>query len=129
MAFVFLGNTGVKEFKHICSEDGEFTSWFIKLDDHCEDHQKYVPPCCQKEEKKDDCCNDEVKVYQFSFEFFEDDQLEITSTSVFYLQRDFQLVKEERYVSELQDDWIHLRPPPIIRPGRELLNFIQVYRI
>ncbi|TNF49832.1 MAG: hypothetical protein EP305_01775 [Bacteroidetes bacterium] len=129
MAFVFLGTSGITEFKHTCEEDGVFTSWLIKVEDHCDDHVEDLPPCCQKEEKKDDCCNDEEKVYQLAFDFFNDYHQQIVIQPVYGLTTSFIQFDIEPGVLSKHYSASTLRPPPKWSSGREILNFIQIYRI
>ena len=126
--FILVGSSGLKVFTHSCEEDGIFTSYFIQLEDHCEDEKEDLPSCCQTEtQKEDDCCNDEVEVYKVKFDYFQDVQLDVP---FFALQPEAIKIK---YVAELQSVTATkrplLRPPPNSKSGRQLLILHQVFRI
>jgi hypothetical protein len=131
--FTFVGNIGMSVFTHSCEEDGVFRSYFVKLDDHCDDHiEEKVPPCCKKEGagssvKKDDCCSDNVAVYQVNFSYFSEysQQIHLIASS------DFNAV-EFQFIESLPIHSIELpktiNPPPVLS-GRDILIKHQVFRI
>lgn len=134
IAFTFLGNVGLRVFTHSCEEDGIFRSYFVELQDHCEDKDPEVlPPCCQKEKAvtcgeqiKDDCCSDEIDVYKISLDFFSEysistPDLALTET---FVANWFQ----PEFVSTDYDPEHYIHPPPI-RTGRQILIKNQVFRI
>lgn len=127
VVFIFMGTTGLRVFKHACEEDGVFTSYFIQLDDHCTDHQEELPACCEKEKDKDDCCSDEVDIYTVDFDYFQDSDIQVPG---------FLFPAEITPFFELYptiNDPIRsaflLRPPPFTRSGRDILAYIQIFRI
>lgn len=131
--FTFVGNIGMSVFTHSCEEDGVFRSYFVKLDDHCKDHEEEkVPPCCKKEGasssiKKDDCCSDNVAVYQVNFSYFSDYSQQI------HLIASAELTTVEfQFIEALPIRSIELpktiNPPPFLS-GRDLLIKHQVFRI
>lgn len=124
--FIFLGNAGLRVFKHACEKDGVFTSYIIQVDDHCGEHEVELPVCCQKEEKKD-CCSDEVDIYPVDFEFFQDQDV---SFNLFYLPNEQpSVVWDEVFASASNIERFVLRPPPDGKNGRDILIFNQVFRI
>ena len=56
LLLLFVGNVGVNVFKHVCQENGVWTSYFVKTaDDHCGDKheaKKAVKSCCSSEKKE-----------------------------------------------------------------------------
>ena len=126
--FILVGSSGLKVFTHSCEEDGIFTSYFIQLEDHCEDEKEDLPSCCQTEtQKEDDCCNDEVEIYKVKFDYFQDVQLD---APFFALQPE---VFQINYSADLQGviatEQPLFRPPPEGKSGRQLLILHQVFRI
>ncbi len=67
ISLLFVGAIGVPVFTHSCQKEGQFTSYFLPLNDHCEKEEiSDLPPCCKKEQEqkeKSDCCNDETEVF------------------------------------------------------------------
>lgn len=126
--FIFIGNAGLRVFKHACEKDGIFTSYIIPLDDHCGDHERKVPTCCQKEKvDKKDCCSDEVRIYPVNFDFFQDQDLSLPS--FFIPSEEIQFAWNELAFSLPENDHFVLRPPPDGKTGKQLLIFNQVFRI
>ena len=131
--FTFVGNIGMSVFTHSCEEDGVFRSYFVKLDDHCDDHEEEkVPPCCKKEGasssvKKDDCCSDNVAVYQVNFSYFSE-----YSQQIHLIASTDQTVVEFQFIQALPIRAIELpkiiNPPPVLS-GRDILIKHQVFRI
>ena len=131
--FTFIGNIGLRVFTHSCEEDGVFRSYFVQLQDHCEDKQEELPPCCQKEQRScgesitKDCCDDQVDVYRISLDYFSDYEVSITDlaeSNVYPLSPVHEVIRltEPQIVSSKAD------PPP--KPsGREILNLNCIYRI
>jgi hypothetical protein len=131
--FTFVGNIGMRVFTHSCEEDGVVRSFFVKIDDHCDDHEEVkIPPCCQKEgessqAKKDDCCSDDVAVYQVNFSYFSEysQQIHLIASS------DFNVV-EFQFIEALPIPSLELpktiNPPPVLS-GRDILIKHQVFRI
>ena len=122
-----MGNIGVNVFKHICKEDGVLVSYFVNASDsHCEDHDKDLPPCCEKEKKDKDCCNDEVEYFKIKLDFSNsnDDYTGVNSIDSPALSQIFDVeftTLEEYYSSR------YVNPPPI--SGREILLNKQVWII
>lgn len=124
--FIFLGNVGLRVFKHACEQDGVFTSYIIQVDDHCGEHEVELPECCQKEEKKD-CCSDEVAIYPVDFDFFQDYDL---SFDLIFLPNEAHTVVWKEFIASPADkEKLVLRPPPDEKTGREILILNQVFRI
>lgn len=127
--FTFIGNVGMNVFTHSCKEDGIFRSYFVQLQDHCEDHDKeVVPSCCKKKEVKDkDCCNDELDVFKIKLDFFSQYQVSIP---LFFLQGNLNQYTfefgETRLLSFYQNHFVHPPPKP---SGRQILLLNQVFRI
>ncbi len=133
IVFTFVGNIGMSVFTHSCEEDGVFRSYFVKLDDHCEDHEEEkVPPCCKKEGanssiEKDDCCSDDIAVYQVNFSYFSEfsQDFYISAAAVSH-------AVEFQFIEALPIRSIELpktiNPPPVLS-GRDLLIKHQVFRI
>ncbi len=73
ISLLFVGTIGVPVFTHSCQKEGQFTSYFLPLNDHCEKEEiSDLPPCCKKEkEEKDkkDCCNDETEVFKLKVDY------------------------------------------------------------
>ena len=72
LSIVFIGTVGVRVFTHSCKEDGVFKTYFVNVNNHCEDEKAEFPPCCQKEkEKKEkkDCCRDETEVFKLKVDY------------------------------------------------------------
>ncbi len=127
-ALLFLGNIGIPVFTHACEEDGVFTSFFIKQQNHCQEEQSDLPPCCQEEEKKN-CCHDEKTVVQLEEKYVQSQALAVpafaficpANTAVFSFHG-FQ-TKEISVVPTWKD------PPPIRKSGRDILIQHCVFRI
>jgi len=133
VVFTFVGNIGMSVFTHSCEEDGVFRSYFVKLDDHCDDHEEEkVPPCCKKEGartsvKKDDCCSDNVAVYQVNFSYFSEYSQPIHLIANAELTRiEFEFIAALAIRSTELPKTIN--PPPVLS-GRDLLIKHQVFRI
>jgi hypothetical protein len=117
---LFLGNIGIPVFTHACEEDGIFTSFFIKQQNHCQEEQSDLPPCCQKEKKKN-CCNDEKTVVQLNEKYVQSQALSVPTfaficpakTAVFSFHGS--QTKEISVVQTWED------PPPIRKSGRDIL--------
>jgi hypothetical protein len=133
IVFTFVGNIGMSVFTHSCEEDGVFRSYFVKLDDHCDNHvEEKVPPCCKKEGanssvEKDDCCSDDVAVYQVNFSYFSEFSQDFCINAAAVSQ-----AVEFQFVEALPIRSIELpktiNPPPVLS-GRDLLIKHQVFRI
>jgi len=67
---LFVGNIGVPIYTHACKEDGVFHSFFIEVNDHCEEVKNDLPPCCKANQlKEDDCCKDESTIIQLKLDY------------------------------------------------------------
>lgn len=134
--FTFVGNIGFSVFTHSCEEDGVFRSYFVQLQDHCEDKSEEVlPACCQKEQEKgcgdeqinSDCCNDQIDVYKVNMDYFSDykvsipDLIFIDNAPLLAFYSPSEKVKQYN-----PEHYIH--PPPNLS-GREILIRNQVFRI
>ena len=72
VSVVFVGTIGVRVFTHSCEEDGVFKTYFVQVNNHCENEQKELPSCCQKvkaEKEKKDCCHDETEVFKLKLDY------------------------------------------------------------
>jgi hypothetical protein len=72
VSVVFVGTIGVRVFTHSCEEDGVFKTYFVQVNNHCENEQKEQPLCCQKEraeKEKKDCCRDETEVFKLKLDY------------------------------------------------------------
>jgi hypothetical protein len=133
--FTFVGNIGLRVFTHSCEEDGIFRSYFVELQDHCQDKKKEVlPPCCQKEQKqscgvelKDDCCQDEVDVYKINFDYYS--ELKIQLPDHLFLSVDFNFSFDFKLypLASIEDKREYQEPPKA--SGRQLLILNQLFRI
>ncbi len=114
-------------FTHSCKEDGVMKSYIVKLDDHCDDHEKELPPCCVKEqEKKKDCCSDEVTTFQVKFDFFNNYQAQIPTLPIWVQKPQFVFVDVSAIQAHKAINIV--RPPPKLK-GKEILIQNQVFRI
>lgn len=129
IAFIFLGNAGVKVFRHHCEEEGTFTSFVAPIDDHCnKETKKELPSCCQKaNEIKQDCCSDEEKIVKLSFDFHEVYDLTIPYFNM-YSEPTISWAKQEGFKVVEQKNTSLFKPPPKLY-GRSLLIFNQVFLI
>ena len=127
-ALLFLGNIGIPVFTHACEEDGVFTSFFIKQQNHCQEEQSDLPPCCQKEKKKN-CCHDEKTVVQLDEKYVQSQTLSVPTftficpahAAVFSFHAS--QTKDISVVQKWED------PPPIRESGRDILIQHCVFRI
>lgn len=125
--FILLGSTGISVFTHSCETDGDFTSYIIKLDDHCEDHEVELPPCCHKDKEKKDCCSDEEVIYKVDFQFFQDFNVDVP---FFVVPDDVKFdVQDLTPLTAVNKSEAVTRPPPDGKSGREILINNQVFRI
>jgi hypothetical protein len=134
IAFTFLGNVGLRVFTHSCEEDGVYRSYFVELQDHCEDKKKEVlPPCCRKEKAascgekmEDDCCKDQIDVYKINLDFYTEYHVETPDLAVSELPvfNWFSILSD---VAEYDPE--HYIHPPPRRSGKQILIANQVFRI
>jgi hypothetical protein len=127
-ALLFLGNIGIPVFTHACEEDGVFTSFFIKQQNHCQEEQTELPPCCQKEKKKN-CCHDEKTVVQLDEKYVQSQTLSVP-TFTFICPADNALFSF--HASQTEDISVIQKwedPPPIRESGRDILIQHCVFRI
>lgn len=134
IAFTFLGNVGLRVFTHSCEEDGVFRSYFVELQDHCEDkEQEVLPPCCQKEKAnscevkiEDDCCSDQIDVYKINLDYFSEYSVSAPDLA---LAETFSFDWFQPEFNSAAYDPKHFIHPPPLRSGREILIHNQVFRI
>ncbi len=141
-ALLFLGNVGIPIFKHVCSEDGVFTSLFIPQNNHCQEKPvEELPPCCRVEKSEscdltqeiineDDCCHDETTVVQIEtdelqnelFKWHLNTVLTDFSKCIFptFESVNFQLLAQ--YTPPING-------PPKVDSGTARLVFYQVFRV
>jgi len=129
IAFILLGNTGIKVFTHHCEEEGTFTSFLAPIDDHCEEEtNKELPSCCQKAiEIKEDCCSDEEKIVKLSFDFHEVYDLTLPYFKICSVST-ISWAKQEGVKVVEQENISLFKPPPKLY-GRSLLIYNQVFLI
>ncbi len=127
-ALLFLGNIGIPVFTHACDEDGVFTSFFINQQNHCQEEQSDLPPCCQKEKKKN-CCHDEKTVLQLDEKYVLTQTLSIPVFNFSFTAN--QTISFDPYIfpSEVISFQTWDDPPPIKKFGKELLIQHCVFRI
>lgn len=123
LSIVFVGTVGVRVFTHSCEEDGVFKTYFVQVNNHCEDKKVELPPCCQKEKEqkeKKDCCRDETQVFKLKVDylsFWDDYSIEsvsIPETHNLFLNDQIVPVDEETIIASNTD------PPPKLN-GRQIL--------
>jgi hypothetical protein len=123
LSIVFVGTVGVRVFTHSCEEDGVFKTYFVQINNHCEDKKVELPPCCQKEkEKKEkkDCCRVETEVFKLKIDYlsFWDDysfeSFSIPETNNFFFNDQIVPVDQEILIVSNTD------PPPKLK-GRKIL--------
>lgn len=138
IAFIFIGNAGLRVFKHSCEEDGTFTSYILPSEEHCQEKDiEELPTCCQKEvaevtcctpeNEEDDCCSDEVAIYTVDFDFFQDSDLEIPCIILGEANDIFVFLENRVHITTSSS--YCLRPHPDPQSGREILIQHQVFRI
>lgn len=134
--FTFIGNIGFRVFTHSCQEDGVFRSYFVELQDHCDEEPiKKLPPCCQKAQTqksaekqfKKDCCNDEVDVYKVNMNYFSDNKL--TIPALIYVANFNPVPIAFISVDLVKLNQAHYFHAPPILSGRDILIRNQVFRI
>jgi hypothetical protein len=132
LLLLFVGNVGVNVFKHICQENGVWTSYFVKTaDDHCGDKheaKKAIKSCCssEKKEQKKDCCNDQTEFFKINLDFYNDPSISIPPTSAIIIPTNFVFVH-----NDIQQDYYtskYVNPPPK-RLGKDILIQYQVFLI
>lgn len=132
LLILFVGNVGVNVFKHICQEDGVWTSYFVKTaDDHCDNKEKAIEhskSCCskEKEEQKKDCCNDQTEYFKIKLDFFNDPSVVIPLSSSIIIPSNFTFVFNETQKEYYSKNYIN---PPPFKAGRDILIQHQVFII
>ena len=121
LSIVFIGTVGVRVFTHSCKEDGVFKTYFVQVNNHCEDKKVELPPCCQKEkEKKKDCCHDETEVFKLKVDYlsfwggFSFDLITIPEAEKFFFFE--QIVPADQEILQASNS----DPPPKLN-GRQIL--------
>ena len=131
LLLLFVGNVGVNVFKHICAEDGVWTSYFVKTtDDHCENEEeaeKHAQTCCSTdEEKEEDCCNDQTEFYKIDLDYNSDPSIIVPSSNGVISPSNFEFV-----LNDTQQDYYttkYVNPPPN-KLGKDILIHHQVFLI
>lgn len=132
LLLLFVGNVGVNVFKHICQENGVWTSYFVQTAyDHCESQHeavKHAKSCCavEQEENKKDCCNDQTEFFKINLDFYNDPSISIPPTSAIIIPTNFVFVH-----NDIQQDYYtskYVNPPPK-RLGKDILIQYQVFLI
>ncbi len=127
-ALLFLGNIGIPVYTHACEEDGIFTSFFIEQQNHCQEVQFDLPPCCQKEKKKN-CCHDEKTVVQLNENYVLSQALSVSSFTFICpvppktIHFKLSITREITSIQTWED------PPPIRKTGRDIRIQHCVFRI
>ncbi len=125
LSIVFVGTVGVRVFTHSCEEDGVYKTYFVQVNNHCEDKKVELPPCCQKEKekkKKKDCCHDETEVFKLKTDYlslwddYSFESISIPETLNFFLNDQIVTVDEETLIASNTD------PPPKLNGRQILLN-------
>lgn len=129
ISLLFVGTIGVPVFTHSCQKEGQFTSYFLPLNDHCEKEGiSDLPPCCKKEKEekdKNDCCNDETEVFKLKVDYvsfwnnFSFQSFQIPENQYFSFDNVI-LLSEQQTLQSCNSD-----PPPKLC-GREILLKKQV---
>lgn len=128
---LFVGNIGVSVFKHICQENGTWTSYFVQTaDDNCaaEKAAKHLKSCCSKEKEnnKSDCCNDQTEYFKIKLDFFNDPSIAIPIAGAIIVPSSFVFVFHETQKEYYTANYIN---PPPIKAGKEILIQHQVFII
>ena len=123
LSIVFIGTVGVRVFTHSCKEHGVFKTYFVQVNNHCEDKKVELPPCCQKEKEKkekNDCCHDETEVFKLKVDYlsfwdhYSFESISILETNKFFFNDQIVPVDEETLIACNTD------PPPKL-DGRQIL--------
>lgn len=131
VSIVFVGTIGIRVFTHSCEEDGVFKTYFVQANNHCQDENVALPPCCQKEkEKKEkkDCCHDETEVFKLKVDFlsiwddYSFDAVYLPETDKFSYEDLVLAVDKETLIASNND------PPPKLN-GRQILLKKRVLQI
>jgi hypothetical protein len=71
VSLFFFTNIGIRVFTHSCKEEGVFKTYFVQVNNHCEEEAKELPSCCKKEQEKQDkdCCHDETQVFKLKIDY------------------------------------------------------------
>lgn len=129
---LFVGNVGVNVFKHICEEDGVWTSFFVKtVENHCDsedDFTNHVKSCCpsEKEKEDNDCCKDQTEFFKINLDFYNDPSIVIPATLAVVNTFSFDFI-----LNETQKDYYtskYVNPPPK-KAGKDILIQHQVFLI
>lgn len=132
LLILLVGNVGVNVFKHICQEDGIWTSYFVKTaNDHCENEEmalEHAKSCCSsdQEQEKKNCCNDQTEYFKIKLDFYNDPSIVIPSATPCTIQHSFEFV-----LNDIQENYYttkYVNPPPV-KAGRDILIQHQVFLI
>jgi hypothetical protein len=133
--FVFVGNIGIGVYTHTCKEEGKFTSFYLNLNEHCEDDEAIeLPPCCRKacasqplSTISEDCCSDEWKLFKVKLEYNPSVKaIKSLATPAVFFETGFYLQNALVLLDKPISNCTH---PPPIRCGRDILIEHQVFRI
>ena len=127
---------GIRVFTHSCEEDGIFRSYFIPLQDHCEEQaEEVLPSCCQKSiqkaclipEMEKDCCTDEVTVFKINLEYYSDCSIAIPA---FLIPKGIEKFETKIEINtEQHRDVTSFTDPPPKPSGKDILIQYQVFQI
>lgn len=132
MTLLLASNVGIPVYKHVCSEDGVFTSFFVPNETHCgadsQQHKKETT-CCEEETKEKGCCHNETKIYKLQEEYafsslkfdFEPFDFIVPQAFSFFDNHSNVAIAEKCLTS-------FANPPPLVF-GKQLLIHHQVFRI
>jgi hypothetical protein len=127
---LFFGNIGIPVFTHACEEDGVFTSFFIKLQNHCQEETEVskLPPCCQ-EEKKNNCCSDEKTIVQLEEKYVQSQVLSVPTFAFIYPPQTAVFSYSGIQAKDITILQTWEDPPPIRESGKDILIQHCVFRI
>jgi hypothetical protein len=122
VSLFFSTSVGIRVFTHSCEEDGIFKTYFVQVNNHCEEEERELPSCCKKEKEKEkkDCCQDETQVFKLKIDYLNFwDDLAISSAIV-PQKPIFKVNGEKIQLAETHIFPSNSDPPP--KPsGREIL--------
>lgn len=132
LMLLLLGSIGVNVFSHTCHEDGEIISYFVAIDNHCDDQLLEVDDCCAAETQcelnkpahteEHDCCDDEIKNLKLKLDYFQTSQEnDINSIQPVFVQSRNELVS---LVNVQPNNYAN--PPPIPRSERISQNQVWI---
>lgn len=125
-----LGNIGLSIYTHSCKMEGVETSYFIQLEDPCDDvHQpvEHSAPCCKEQKKDSGCCSTDAEYVQLNVDLSHDNYQPTAFIVPVFIEEIFHFEKVEVLKNSYQTH-AFTHPPPKYQ-GRSLQSIIQVYTI